>query len=471
MPHFTKPSSTELYELTINFGDPLSNRGRIRPLHFSNYIALACKIIFVPEKNSFYAYEEADGIWHHLNDSELFNFFHQFLNWYDQVYQYAGTVDNATTTSSISSISKSLKGLVNKPGAFVRPDRYFFHLSNGVIQIDQKTGRWQKKEVNADFFSTTRSPLTFDPNCQCPRFLNELILPAMTPDDAEHLQLYLGQCLLGINLSQTFLLLEGTAGGGKSTLVNIIEKLIGREHCTELRTTHTTGRFETSSYLGKRLLTGKDVDSQFMNNSGARALKFLTGNDTVTTEYKNSNTRHNMECQFNVIITCNNTLRIKFDGDLEAWRRRILLIKYQNLPPVKKIPNFDDILIAEEGSGILNWILEGAEKLIQNNGVIPKSDVQKANIDQFLRSSDPFTYFADLYIHPTPQAAITSEEVVTQFTKFCHAKGWGILSDRDIQKQFKSYMAAKYGATQSHSINRNGKLKRGFYNFQIRNSK
>ena len=77
----------------------------------------------------------------------------------------------------------------------------------------------------------------------------------------------MGQCLLGDNPSQRFLLITGTAGGGKSTLVNVIEQLVTRQNCTELRLEHMHGRFENSRLVGKTLLTGKDVKAGFLSLS------------------------------------------------------------------------------------------------------------------------------------------------------------------------------------------------------------
>ena len=84
---------------------------------------------------------------------------------------------------------------------------------------------------------------------------------------------YMGQCLLGRNISQTFLILSGTPGGGKGTLVNVIEQLIGRDNSVELRTNCLTGRFEVGRYLGKKLLIGRDVPSDFLQRAGAQKLK------------------------------------------------------------------------------------------------------------------------------------------------------------------------------------------------------
>jgi putative DNA primase/helicase len=449
------------------------NSGKIsglNPLFTAHLLSHKLLIRFCTKKESFIVYDEELGIWDYISNTKN----HEKL-WAEiytgiKVNPSGEPLSKYVTSSFVSTVQKLLKGICEQDLSDQPEDYRYFHATNCMLVFDIQKGTWEQKGFSSDFFSLYRSKITYEPAKECPRFIEELLRPAMTKDDIQTLQLYLGQCLLTTNFSQMFLLLIGTAGGGKSTLVNIIEKIIGKEHCAELRAGHTTGRFEIGSLIGKKLLTGKDVSSQFMNNSGARSLKILTGNDTVTGEYKGSNTRKNIEGNFNIIITSNNTLRLKFDGDLEAWRRRILIVNYQSAPPKKKIANFDDVLIKEEGSGILNWIMEGAVKLIQSESVISKSERQKASVDDLLNSSDPVAYFGDLFIHRVNQSDISSSEVLEIFTKFCHQKKWELPSDREIQTRLKLYMTEKHGACQSNSIKRDSKSKRGYRNFQITNS-
>jgi P4 family phage/plasmid primase-like protien len=463
------------FELQTQYGTPfLVNKKNVisgvNEQYFAGYFAKSIAILYAPTKKSFYLYDDETGVWKQESDEKIINMIGKLLLWYSRQYTEPTTL-SYRKHSTYTSILKLLKGIVENKDAFAKRHGYFYHCADCILKIDSKTGSVTPLEFSPDYFSLYQSAIKYEPNCTCPKFIELLLSNAMTPDDIEHLQLYFGQCILGINISQTFLLLIGTPAGGKSTLVNVIEKINGRWNCAELRTAHMTGRFEVGSVRGKTLLTGKDVDSGFMNGAGAKALKVLTGNDTVTAEYKNSNQRHNIEGNFNIIITSNNTLQINFDGDIDAWRRRILIIRYDNPPPEKKIANFDDVLIEEEGSGILNWALEGAVKLIKSGGIISKSDEQEARVDFLLKSSRPFECFADNFIHPTPGAAVTTEEVVSTFMKFCDKHKWKIPTERKIQQQLCEYMGKRFGARNSHGIKRNGKPKRGYCGFQIRRSK
>jgi phage/plasmid-associated DNA primase len=290
----------------------------------------------------------------------------------------------------------------------------------------------------------------------------------MTNEDAELLQLYVGQCLIGRNLSQNFLLLTGTPGGGKSTLCNAVEALIGRHNCTELRLEHMGLRFELQRLVGKTLLTAKDVKSNFLNSAGAYKLKSLVGNDTMTIESKNRNDSADINGIFNAIITCNNNLRVAFDGDEDAWRRRILWIKYNNPPPKEKIVDFDKKLLNEEGSGILNWAIEGANKLMKLNGKIPIGKEQKARIDDLLLESNAINVFVDDCVKPMPASTVTCSDLLVEFTKYCKFRQWENLPERVFQRNLPDIMLHKFNAVKRTDIkNKHNKYNRGYAGFKL----
>ena len=66
--------------------------------------------------------------------------------------------------------------------------------------------------------SRNRSPIVFDENAKCDRFLNELLYPAVHPDDVVLIQKYFGLCLLGNNLIQRMLILDGRIGAWQNAV-------------------------------------------------------------------------------------------------------------------------------------------------------------------------------------------------------------------------------------------------------------
>ena len=89
-----------------------------------------------------------------------------------------------------------------------------------------------------NFYSRNASPISYVAGAECPRFLEELLLPAVGKDNALLIQKWAGMALTGRNLIQRIPLLTGTPGRGKTTIVSVLEKLIGQFNVAELRTEH-----------------------------------------------------------------------------------------------------------------------------------------------------------------------------------------------------------------------------------------
>ena len=131
----------------------------------------------------------------------------------------------------------------------------------------------------------------------------------------------------------------------------------------QLRTDCLNERFETYRYRGKTLLIGPDVRGDFLMERGASMLKVLVGGDPISAEGKGLNGDFPMFGTFNIVVTCNSRLRLRLEGDAGAWRRRLLVVRYEKPPPAKRVLDFDHVLLRDEGSGILRWAMAGFVKL------------------------------------------------------------------------------------------------------------
>ena len=457
--------------LTKEFGEPVfyDTKNRligVNQIFMANFFKFIHDPVFETTENKFYIYGE-DGLWKQKSDNYIIYELGKMI-FEHRVAFCEPDLQCKAPAKILKEIFTMLTACAAKRNFFSAPVDRVVHCGNGVLVYDHAVSNWVLKSFSPDFRSRNSSNIHYNSTAGCPQFIEKLILSAMTEEDADLLQLYVGQCLIGRNSSQTFLLLTGTPGGGKSTLCNLIEALIGRHNCTELRLEHMGSRFELQRLVGKTLLTAKDVKSDFLNSAGAYKLKSLVGNDTMTIESKNRNDSADINGIFNAIITCNNNLRVAFDGDEDAWRRRILWIKYNNPPPKEKIVDFDKKLLTEEGSGILNWALEGANKLMKLNGKIPIGQEQKARIDDLLLESNSINVFVDECVKPTPTSTVTCSDLLVAFTKYCKNRQWENLPERVFQKNLPDIMLHKYNAVKRTDIkNKHNKYNRGYAGFAL----
>jgi hypothetical protein len=312
-----------------------------------------------------------------------------------------------------------------------------------------------------------------DENAKCERFLHELVYPAVHPEDAVLLQKYAGMCLLGNNLIQRMLILDGESARGKTQFANVVQGIIGRENVTQLRTKFLGDRFELFRFLKKTVLVGVDVEPEFLSTKGASVLKGLVGGDWFDAEQKCGTGCFPVQGTFCALITSNSRLRVRLKGDLGAYRRRLLIVRYEAPPPEKKIPDFGALLVREEGPGILNWFVAGADMVLRDIDQSPDGDIvlterQKGIVDSLLAESDSLRFFLRDRVERAEDADLSVSEIVEAYAEFCPDMGWNPIPITEIQHSLEGLMLELFHVAKSHSVKRDSRSVRGFFGVSLK---
>ena len=436
--------------------------------YFAGLNAACHDELFEPTEQVFYRYSAETGLYSAITIDAIKQELSGYLLKAGRDACVVGMV-KGRTDRQLTAIIGHLRGIVEQRDAF-RKTANFIHVANGVLEV-KKDGTVELLPFSSKYRSRNRSPIAYDPKATCPRFLGELLLPAVHSEDVPLIQKYMGLCLLGRNLIQRFLILDGTPGRGKSQLAIVFQHLVGLPNCTQLRTEHLTGRFELSRFLKKTLLTGVDVPGDFLSTRGAQVLKALVGGDVMDAEQKNKQGSFQIEGTYNIVITSNSRLRVRLDGDPEAWRRRLLIVRYES-PPVKmKIPDFGQLLVKTEGSGILNWALAGLVDLFQDIaaiGDIVLTPRQRGVVDALLTESDSLGHYLQDRVVKDATGDLTVEEIVTGYLQHCPTKGWVPIPTTMIQRRLEERMLELFQTSKSNSIERGGVCCRGFRNVRFK---
>jgi len=419
-------------------------------------------ILFEPNEQTFFEYSPDTGLYSVVSR----DFIMQQISF--RILEEArknpslSNLANLRNERNLNAVVTQLKGIAEHRDAFVNRPKAV-HLANCMLVLDK--GSFKTVAFSPEFRSRNRSPISFDPNAQCQRFLNELILPAVSEDDVILLQKMFGQFLLGDNLIQRFLVLDGLAGRGKTQFAILVQAIIGQVNCTQLRTNLLGGRFEISRLLNRSLLIGVDVKADFLSHEDANAIKGLVGGDWFDAERKKSNNSFPVEGNLNILMTSNGRLKVRLNGDVGAWKRRMLIVRYECSKPIKKIPKFGSLLVHEEGSGIINWALEGLLMLfddIEKYGDIQMTQRQTDIVDSLLAESESLRHFLLSNVVKAPGSDLSVDEIISTYAHYCPDQGWVPLPESQIGRQLPSLMLELYQTPKSHSCSRNGRSVRGY---------
>jgi putative DNA primase/helicase len=183
----------------------------------------------------------------------------------------------------------------------------------------------------------------------------------------------------------------------------------------------------------------------------------------VTLEFKNSNENPSIICRFNVIVTCNSRLTVYLEGDTEAWRRRLAIIEYHKPKPGTVIADLDQQILRNESSGVLNWMLEGLDKLRADGWQLRLPGKQQSAVDNLLLESDGHAVFAREGLRRDTTQTLTVQDCYAAYVEFCNQHGWTALTRNRFTPAITDEVVRQFGITSRNDIlDSNQKSQRGW---------
>src|SRR5262249_38816485 len=131
--------------------------------------------------------------------------------------------------------------------------------------------------------------------------------------------------------------------------------------------------------------------------------------------------------------------------------------------PKKQIRKFDELLVREEGSGILNWAIAGAGMLLDDiakTGDIILTGRQKQVVTSLLAESDSLRLFLQESIEASEHDDLSVDEIVEGYAEFCPQKGWIPLPITEVHRSLEGLMLELFHVSKGHSIKRGDYIER-----------
>lgn len=241
---------------------------------------------------------------------------------------------------------------------------------------------------------TKMMPVRYDPGATCPEFAAFLERIQPHAPMRGFLQRWFGYSLTGLTSEQKLVFFHGAGRNGKSTLVDLIAKLLG-EYATSV---------PIESLTGNEQRKGADATPDLVRLPGARmvrasepeegirfreaTVKSFTGGEPLLIRRMREEFVE-IEPEFKLTISGNHKPNVRGTDD-GIWRRILLVPFAVQIPREKVDPTLPKKLWAER-SGILNWLLQGARDFLAG-GLQEPPEVTDATAE-FRDDSDPVRSF------------------------------------------------------------------------------
>jgi len=264
---------------------------------------------------------------------------------------------------------------------------------NGVLDVEEYLrGPTELLPSSPFLFNLTSTPYDFDANAKCPqweKFLSEVFL-----DDFERialLQEWFGYNMV-VDLSQEKLMLfVGRPASGKSTTLDVLQALLGKDKCVASSFKHLCSDFGLRPLLNATaaILHDAHVPRQVDATVALETIKSIVGRDEVSVNRKYLPILPNckLSCRFTIAV---NELP-ELPDHARALERRLCLLYFPETFEGREDRTLKDRL-PKEAPGIALWALEGLRRLRkQNRFTLPTSSIPV--LEEFRRFITPIAEF------------------------------------------------------------------------------
>jgi len=313
-------------------------------------------------------------------------------------------------------------------------DTVFINLQNGTLIITSQ-GATLKPHDRADFL-TYQLSFDYDPKAIAPLFEQYLNKVLPDPDKQKVLLEYAGYIFISnktLKLEKT-LLLHGSGANGKSVFYEILMALLGEQNVSGYSLQSLTN--ENGYY--RAMISNKLVNyaSEINGKLEASTFKQIVSGEPVEARlpYGRPFTVTNYA---KLIFNCN-----ELPKDVEntiAFFRRFLIIAFDiTIPEADQDKDLAKKIIASELSGILNLMLNGLRRLLEQRQFTYCEAVEKAR-KQYEIESDS----VKLFIHEFEYIANSNQTVLLSilynfYKDFCISEGCIPVKKRNFRNRLKN---------------------------------
>ena len=355
----------------------------------------------------------------------------------------AGAKIRAQKLGDVPVISKLLKSASESPDV-IAPlkdwDSNPLHIKvqNGIIDLTGGTPVFRQATA-ADLISLEMG-VDYDPAAVCPVWRTFMEVVQQNPEQRRYLQRIMGYAMTGRTDDQAFYFMYGTGKNGKSIFVRAMQAVFGsyashaRANLIEEQRNGSDCKHDLALLPGIRFLFGDETS----NNSRMRegVIKALAAGDPLTGEHKYQTT-FSFTPVAKLFIIGNHKPGV--DGTDEGIWRRVRLVSWDHrVADSEEIPASTLLRqFAKEGSGILNWLIEGLSEV--PHGGIPMPDEVRSAVAEYRADEDGLGEFLRDYTSPVTGSRERKIHVFEHYTKWAKSVGLRFpLSQKQLTRQLKA---------------------------------
>ena len=320
---------------------------------------------------------------------------------------------------------------------FPRPpkssDFELINLQNGTYEFSKNGSKL--RPFNQYDFIKYQLPFGYDPNAQAPIFRK--YLERCVPDIQRQMVLaeFLAYSLLpyGTLKAEKALILFGSGANGKSVFFDIVSALIGWENISNFSLaslTNDNGYFR--ALLANKIINyGSEINGKLQSSF----FKQLVSGEPVEARLPHGKP-FTLRDYAKLIFNCN-----ELPKDVEqtnAYFRRFLIIPFDvTIPEHEQDKKLAEKIIESELPGVFNWVLEGLERLMAQQGFTPCDAADRALQRYRVESDSVQLFLEESCFDKSPLHSTPLKDMYHKYKLFTQENGYRPVSNKTFSSRLK----------------------------------
>ncbi len=354
---------------------------------------------------------------------------------YERAETYRKYAIKRRDTKYISAALKEARPMIQIEQRVLDADEFLLNLPSGTC--DLRTGA--VREHNAQDYITKQTAV--DPSGDDMDVWEDALQTFFQGDTdlIRYVQEIVGLAAIGKVYIEALVIAYGEGRNGKSTFWNTIARVLGTYSGNMSADTLTVGckrnvKPELAEAKGKRMIIAAELEEGMRLNTSN--VKQLCSTDEIYAEKKYKAPFSYVPTHTLVLYT--NHLPRVGAIDQGTWRRLIVIPFNAKIEGKADIKNYSDFLFKMAGGAVLQWIIEGAKRVIAGDYKIVQPRVVQAAIQKYKENNDWLSHFLDDCCEVGDDFEAKSGEFYNAYRSYCLQMGEYTRSTTDFYSALES---------------------------------
>lgn len=282
------------------------------------------------------------------------------------------------------------------------------------------------------YYMTQKVHYDYDESAKAPHFM--VALAGATKGDQAtmcFLQEFAGYCLTTETKHEVAVWLWGPPASGKSTILEGFLAMAG-----DMSTSFGLNSFKDGKTYGIAELQGKRVAIATEQPAGqmdaTEVINAIISGEFIQVERKYVQP-YDMRPTTKIIWAMNELPKIYKRGD--GIFRRIKVVEFEQIPEDQRDPKMKEA-VKEEGDGILNWALDGLDRL-RANGKFTESESITKSTQEYKENADTIKLFLDEMCEWSEEYSVQSNPLYKTYVQWANDNNHHPMASNNIAREFE----------------------------------